>query len=56
VPGIAIEVVKLHASPSSVCCEILVKLNDADDTVLKVIDVIEVDGDGKITAIRAYKC
>lgn len=57
VPGIAIETLTYHPSPStsSISCEILVKLNDADGTVLKVVDVIEYTADGKIQAVRAYK-
>ena len=36
VPNIKIEVLKLFPSGSTCSCEILVKLNDADNTVLKV--------------------
>ena len=35
--------------------EILVALNDADGTLLKVVDVIEFDEQGLIKALRAYK-
>jgi hypothetical protein len=54
---ISIEIVHIHlAEATSVAtCEILVKLNDADNTILKVVDVITFDQDLKIKAIRAYK-
>ena len=48
----------MHVAPASstVACEILVKINDEAGTVLKVCDMIEFDGSGKIKAVRAYKC
>eukprot|EP00747_Dinoflagellata_sp_TGD_P207575 gnl/TRDRNA2_/TRDRNA2_81133_c0_seq1.p2 gnl/TRDRNA2_/TRDRNA2_81133_c0~~gnl/TRDRNA2_/TRDRNA2_81133_c0_seq1.p2 ORF type:complete len:110 (+),score=35.66 gnl/TRDRNA2_/TRDRNA2_81133_c0_seq1:158-487(+) len=55
VPKIAIEVLKVHASTSSCACEILVKLNNEANEVLKVVDIIELNSDNKITAVRAYK-
>mmetsp|Transcript_92875 Transcript_92875/g.200800 ORF Transcript_92875/g.200800 Transcript_92875/m.200800 type:complete len:114 (-) Transcript_92875:53-394(-) len=56
VPGIKIEVLRVHVSPgtSAASCEILVKLNDGTDTVLKVVDIIEYEGD-LIKAVRAFK-
>lgn len=58
VPKIAIEVLKLHPNSSgpSICCEILVKLNNDENVVLKVVDVIETNSDGTlIQSLRAYK-
>jgi predicted ester cyclase len=57
VPGISVTVERILAdvAKSSAACEILVHLNDADKTVLKVVDVIEFDASGLITALRAYK-
>lgn len=57
VPGIKIEVLKIHVSPStsSVACEILVKLNNEKNEILKVVDIISFDHENKITAVRAYK-
>ncbi|KAJ1451077.1 hypothetical protein M885DRAFT_530823 [Pelagophyceae sp. CCMP2097] len=56
VPGIVIEVLTMHPSPStnSVVCEILVKLNNDTADVLKVVDILEFDG-SKIKHIRAFK-
>ncbi len=58
VPGIKIEVLKMHPSEGThVCtCEILVRLNDAAGTVLKVVDIIEFNEDHSlIVAVRAFK-
>ena len=57
VPAISITVERIFAdaAKSAVACEILVHLNDADKTVLKVTDVIEFDDSGLIKALRAYK-
>ena len=57
VPGIAIEILAVHPSPTTrtVVCEVLVRLNDADGTVLKVTDVIEYGADMRISSLRAYK-
>eukprot|EP00242_Pyramimonas_sp_CCMP2087_P006512 CAMPEP_0198209972 /NCGR_PEP_ID=MMETSP1445-20131203/18013_1 /TAXON_ID=36898 /ORGANISM="Pyramimonas sp., Strain CCMP2087" /LENGTH=114 /DNA_ID=CAMNT_0043883897 /DNA_START=219 /DNA_END=563 /DNA_ORIENTATION=- len=57
VPGIKITVEKLHPTEptKTVACEILVHLNNDAKEVLKVVDIIEFNSDGKITAIRAYK-
>ena len=57
VPGISLTVERIiaDAAKSTVACEILVHLNDADKTVLKVTDVIEFDDSGLIKALRAYK-
>eukprot|EP00466_Bigelowiella_natans_P000798 jgi/Bigna1/88213/estExt_fgenesh1_pg.C_290085 len=57
VPKIAIEVVKVHpcVCTCSASCEILVKLNNDKNEVLKVVDVIDFDKDYKIKALRAYK-
>mmetsp|Transcript_27491 Transcript_27491/g.38849 ORF Transcript_27491/g.38849 Transcript_27491/m.38849 type:complete len:116 (-) Transcript_27491:108-455(-) len=57
VPKIAIDVLKQHVavSSNSVAAEILVKLNDDKNTVLKVTDVIEYDDKGLIQNLRAYK-
>ena len=57
VPGINLTVERIIAdvAKSSAACEILVHLNDADKTVLKVVDVIEFDDRGLIKALRAYK-
>lgn len=56
-PGIAIEIVAIHPSSAThtVACEILVRLNDASGTVLKVTDVIEYGMDQRIASLRAYK-
>lgn len=54
-PNIKIDVINVHEAQGSFACEIEVKLNDGSDTVLKVCDVIGVNGDGKITYVRAYK-
>ncbi len=54
-PNIKIDVINVHEAKESFACEIEVKLNDGSDTVLKVCDVIGVNGDGKITYVRAYK-
>ena len=57
VPKIVIDVLTVHVSEhtTSAICEILVRLNNAKDEVLKVVDVITFDAAGKITAVRAYK-
>lgn len=60
VPKIAIEVLNVYSSSLAdgrqvACCEILVKLNNDAKEVLKVVDVIEFDTQGKILAVRAYK-
>jgi hypothetical protein len=62
VPKIAIEVLQYHVSEatSTVSCEILVKLNNATaenptGDVLKVVDIITYDAEGKIKSVRAYK-
>ena len=54
---ISIEILHIHlAEATSVAtCEILVKLNDTDNTILKVVDVITFDPDLKIKSVRAYK-
>ncbi|EKX53180.1 hypothetical protein GUITHDRAFT_46429, partial [Guillardia theta CCMP2712] len=56
-PGIQIEVLKIHysAATSTASAEILVHVNDADKTVLKVVDVIEYNDAGLISSLRAYK-
>ena len=57
VPGIAIEIVGLHPSPATrtVACEIVVRLNDLEDTALRVADMIEFGADHRIVSLRAYK-
>ena len=57
VPKIAIDVLTIHVSEhtKTALCEILVKLHNAKDEVLKVADVITFNSEGKITAVRAYK-
>lgn len=57
VPGIEItvETLVVDAPRTTVACEILVHLHDAESTVLKVCDVITFNASGKITALRAYK-
>ena len=57
VPGIHIEVLSVHVSETThtATAEILVHLNDDAKTVLKVADVIQFDGAGKIEALRASK-
>jgi hypothetical protein len=45
----------LAEATSVATCEILVKLNDADNTILKVVDIITFNQDLKIKAVRAYK-
>lgn len=57
VPGIAIQIVAMHPSPATrtVACEILVRLNDPEETVLKVTDMIEYGADHRIVSLRAYK-
>lgn len=57
VPTIAIEVLSVHACEATrtAVAEILVHLNDAAKTVLKVADVIEFDAQLRIKALRAYK-
>lgn len=57
VPSIAIEIVGIHPSPATrtVACEILVRLNDGAETILKVIDMIEFGTDQRIASLRAYK-
>ena len=54
VPGIKIDVLKIHVSAdgSTAACEILVIVNA--DTTLKVVDIIDYNSAGKITAVRAY--
>jgi hypothetical protein len=39
----------------TVSCELELLLNNEENTTLKVVDVIEFDGDLKITALRAYR-
>ena len=57
VPKISIDVLTIHVSEhtKTALCEILVKLHNAKDEVLKVADVITFNSEGKITAVRAYK-
>ncbi|KAK3250230.1 hypothetical protein CYMTET_40384 [Cymbomonas tetramitiformis] len=57
VPGISIEVLKCHPSPTTntVSCEIIVHLNKEKGEKLLVTDVIEYTAEGKILAVRAYK-
>lgn len=57
VPGISIEVLQVHVSEASstATCEILVKLNNDADEILKVCDVITFDAAGAIKSVRAYK-
>ena len=56
-PKISIEVETIHVSDHTrtAACEILVRLHNERDEVLRVVDVIVFDHDGKITAVRAYK-
>jgi hypothetical protein len=57
VPTISIEVLAIHVCvpTRTAVCEILVHLNDAAKTSLKVADVITFDAALKIVALRAYK-
>ena len=57
VPTISIEVLAIHVCEPTrtAVCEILVHLNDAAKTSLKVADVITFDAALKIVALRAYK-
>ena len=57
VPNIHIDVESVHVSEHTrtAACEILVRLNNANGEVLKVVDVIAFDDAGKISAVRAYK-
>ena len=45
----------IHVSEktATAVCEILVKLHNEAAEVLKVVDVISYDGEGKITSVRA---
>mmetsp|Transcript_18280 Transcript_18280/g.27393 ORF Transcript_18280/g.27393 Transcript_18280/m.27393 type:complete len:118 (+) Transcript_18280:81-434(+) len=57
VPAIKIDIVSLYPCPEkcTISCEILVKLNDEKKTVLKVVDIIKMTGDGEIESVKAYK-
>jgi len=52
---ISVEDVFVDEAKRTAVAEILVALNDADGTVLKVVDVIQFDESGLIKALRAYK-
>ena len=56
-PKISIDVLTIHVSEHTrtAVCEILVRLHNAKNEVLKVVDVIAFDAAGRITAVRAYK-
>ena len=56
-PNIKIEVIRIHASPSTLTAtaEILVHVNDEGKTVLKVADVIAFTPDFKIKSVLAFK-
>ena len=56
-PGIKIEVLTTHMAVHTltVVCEILVRLNNEKGEVLKVVDIISFDEEGKIVSVRAYK-
>ena len=55
VPSIRIEVLTIHlaAITRTAVCEILVRLTD--ENVLRVVDIISFDEQGKIVSVRAYK-
>ena len=57
VPGIKIDVLTTHVAvlTRTAVCEILVKLNNEKGEVLKVVDIITFDEQGKIVSVRAYK-
>eukprot|EP00320_Phaeocystis_rex_P022065 CAMPEP_0119072020 /NCGR_PEP_ID=MMETSP1178-20130426/56650_1 /TAXON_ID=33656 /ORGANISM="unid sp, Strain CCMP2000" /LENGTH=135 /DNA_ID=CAMNT_0007054001 /DNA_START=29 /DNA_END=436 /DNA_ORIENTATION=+ len=56
-PGIKIEVLMVHVAVATrtAACEILVRLNNDKADVLKVVDIIGFDEQGKIVSVRAYK-
>lgn len=49
---IEVEVLHLHATQVSVAAEVLITV---DGTIrLRVVDVFDVDADGRVTAVRSY--
>lgn len=50
---IAIDVLALHATDRSVAAEVLITVDDS--VRLRVVDVLDLDGDGRVTAVRSYK-
>ena len=54
-PDIHADVLGITASGLTTACELLIHLHDTANTVIKVVDWIEFQPDGKIKALRAYK-
>ena len=51
--SLAIDVVHVHATDHSVAAEVLITV---DGTIrLRVVDVFDVDADGRVTAVRSYQ-
>ena len=56
-PDIYIDILNIHSSESTntVICEIIIKFNNDKNEKIKVVDIIELSENNKISAIRAYK-
>ena len=56
-PYISIKIENIHISTdtNTVTNEILVKLNNQNNDILKVVDIIEYNNNGLIKSLRAYK-
>ncbi len=54
--GLQIEILRLHATEASAVAELRIAVQLAEQTVeLFVVDVLDFDAQGRISAIRAYK-
>lgn len=54
--GLHIEILRLHATEASAVAELRIAVQGAEQTVeLFVVDVLDFDAQGRISAIRAYK-
>jgi steroid delta-isomerase len=51
--SIEIDILRVHATPGSAAAELLVTVDDRIH--LRVVDVFDVDDEGRVTAVRSYK-
>ena len=51
--SIAIDILHLHATAHSVAAELLITVDV--HVRLRVVDVFDIDSDGRVTAVRSYK-
>lgn len=51
--ALEVDIVQLHATPSSVAAEVLITVDGS--IRLRVVDVFDVDAQGRVTAVRSYK-